>query len=390
MRPSQFEQVIESRSATPKPAGQPRNDTGVITHALAAAVKRWNRNSYHSVTRIRRVETSACLLTPSRRAPARTRGPDGLMSVNVKVTVLVGGVGGARFLLGVQHLLGAGPVRRCVTTRRSRTDRGRQRRRRRVDVRRADLPGPRHLHVHPGRRHRPRARLGSSRRNLARQGGTRRLRRAARLVRPRRPRPGHPSGPQPDAAGRLSAVAGDRGAVRPMVARRTAAARQRRPQRNPRRHHRSGPTARSGRSTSRSGGCATAPRCPPTASRSSAPTRPPRAPASSRPSKPPTSCFLAPSNPVVSIGAILAVPGIRGALRSTTARGHRLLPHHRRKAVARHGRRMPVGDRGGQHLRSGRRPLRCPLAASASSTAGWCTRATTPRSTASRCGRCRC
>ncbi|MET0452072.1 MAG: 2-phospho-L-lactate transferase [Mycobacterium sp.] len=29
--------------------------------------------------------------------------------------------------------------------------------------------------------------------------------------------------------------------------------------------------------------------------------------------------FLAPSNPVVSVGAILAVPGIRGALRSTTA-----------------------------------------------------------------------
>src|ERR1044072_6283220 len=32
----------------------------------------------------------------------------GLMSVGVKVTVLVGGVGGARFLLGVQHLLGLG------------------------------------------------------------------------------------------------------------------------------------------------------------------------------------------------------------------------------------------------------------------------------------------
>ena len=30
------------------------------------------------------------------------------MSVGVKVTVLVGGVGGARFLLGVQHLLGLG------------------------------------------------------------------------------------------------------------------------------------------------------------------------------------------------------------------------------------------------------------------------------------------
>jgi LPPG:FO 2-phospho-L-lactate transferase len=30
--------------------------------------------------------------------------------------------------------------------------------------------------------------------------------------------------------------------------------------------------------------------------------------------------LLAPSNPVVSIGSILAVPGIRGALRSTSAR----------------------------------------------------------------------
>jgi LPPG:FO 2-phospho-L-lactate transferase len=34
--------------------------------------------------------------------------PNGLLSVDVKVTVLVGGVGGARFLLGVQHLLGLG------------------------------------------------------------------------------------------------------------------------------------------------------------------------------------------------------------------------------------------------------------------------------------------
>ena len=36
------------------------------------------------------------------------RASDGLMSVGVKVTALVGGVGGARFLLGVQHLLGLG------------------------------------------------------------------------------------------------------------------------------------------------------------------------------------------------------------------------------------------------------------------------------------------
>ncbi len=39
---------------------------------------------------------------------ARCRRPYGLLSFVVKVTVLVGGVGGARFLLGVQHLLGLG------------------------------------------------------------------------------------------------------------------------------------------------------------------------------------------------------------------------------------------------------------------------------------------
>ncbi|TFV58666.1 hypothetical protein E4P42_11275 [Mycobacterium sp. PS03-16] len=55
MRPFHFEQVIESRSATPISAGQPGNDTGVITHALAAGVKLRNRNSYHPVTLVRRV-----------------------------------------------------------------------------------------------------------------------------------------------------------------------------------------------------------------------------------------------------------------------------------------------------------------------------------------------
>src|SRR6201991_563717 len=103
--PSQFEHMIESRSATPNPAGQPRNDTGVITHALAAGVKRWNRNTYHSVTRIRRVGTSACLSHPP--CP-NASAPHSLMSVDVRVTVLVGGVGGARFLIGVQRLLGLG------------------------------------------------------------------------------------------------------------------------------------------------------------------------------------------------------------------------------------------------------------------------------------------
>ena len=49
-----------------------------------------------------------------------------------------------------------------------------------MDVRRAHLPGPGHLHVHPGRRHRPRTRVGPPQRNLARQRGTRRLRGATR------------------------------------------------------------------------------------------------------------------------------------------------------------------------------------------------------------------
>src|ERR1700682_3886851 len=109
-----IEHMIESRSATPKPAGQPRNDTGVITHALAAGVKRWNRNTYHSVTRIRRVGTSACLShPPCPNASARRR----LMFVHVKVTVLVGGVGGARFLIGVQRLLGLARFRGPSSTR---------------------------------------------------------------------------------------------------------------------------------------------------------------------------------------------------------------------------------------------------------------------------------
>ncbi|QEM45600.1 hypothetical protein FZ046_13195 [Mycolicibacterium grossiae] len=55
VRPYSFEQVIESRSATPEPAGQPRNDTDVIRHGLAAPVKRWNGISYHPVTNLRRV-----------------------------------------------------------------------------------------------------------------------------------------------------------------------------------------------------------------------------------------------------------------------------------------------------------------------------------------------
>ncbi len=164
------------------------------------------------------------------------------------------------------------------------------------------------------------------------------VRRAARLVRTRRPRPGDPSGAQPDAARRLSAVAGDRGAVRPVAARRAAAARQRRPLRNTRRHHRSRPTTVGARSTSRSGGSATARSCRRTASPSSAPKRPMPTTEVTEAIAEADVVLVAPSNPVVSVGAILAVPGIRGGAAVHRRPGRRLLADHRWKAVARHGR----------------------------------------------------
>ena len=73
---------------------------------------------------MRRVDTAACLasyvtVTAVRTAWSNQCGPlyanqcgahgaDHLVSVDVKVTVLVGGIGGARFLLGVQRFLGLG------------------------------------------------------------------------------------------------------------------------------------------------------------------------------------------------------------------------------------------------------------------------------------------
>ena len=55
--------------------------------------------------------------------------------------------------------------------------------------------------------------------------------------------------------------------------------------------------------------------------------------------------LLPPSNPVVSIGTILGVPGVRDALRGTRAPVVGCLPHHRRRPRARNGRRLPDGDR---------------------------------------------
>ena len=140
-----------------------------------------------------------------------------------------------------------------------------------------------------------------------------------------RPRHRHPPRPHPDARGRLHAVAGDRGAVPPLAdaaarSERPPPADERRPGRDPHRHRRPrqperavghplpgvlGAAARRG------------------ARRGGAGRRPghldPGARACSRPSPEADLVVLPPSNPVVSVGTILGVPGIRDALRATSA-----------------------------------------------------------------------
>ncbi len=100
--------------------------------------------------------------------------------------------------------------------------------------------------------------------------------------------------------------------------------------------------------------------------------------------------LFAPSNPVVSIGTILAVPGVRDALRSTAAPVVGFSPIVGGAARARHGRRVPAG-----HRRRGERPgrraaLRFASRRAECSTAGSCTTPTPPTSTASTCGRFPC
>ena len=67
--------------------------------------------------------------------------------------------------------------------------------------------------------------------------------------------------------------------------------------------------------------------------------------------------LLPPSNPVVSIGTILAVPGIKDALAATAAPVVGRLAHHRRRAGARHGRRLPDRPRRRDVRGRGRRAL---------------------------------
>ena len=106
--------------------------------------------------------------------------------------------------------------------------------------------------------------LGSSRREPRRAGRARGVRRAAPVVRARRPRLRHPHRPQPAARPGLPAQPGHRGAVRAVGAARPAdpaAAHDRRPGRDARRDRRTTRRARRRPSTSRSGGSGCARRC---------------------------------------------------------------------------------------------------------------------------------
>ena len=78
--------------------------------------------------------------------------------------------------------------------------------------------------------------------------------------------------------------------------------------------------------------------------------------------------LLPPSNPVVSIGIILGVPGVRDALRGTRAPGRRRLAAHRRGARCA-GTPTPACRRSG----STRPPRPWPGSTPTSSTAGWST-----------------
>ena len=137
----------------------------------------------------------------------------------------------------------------------------------------------------------------------------------ADLVRPRRPRPRHPPRAHPDARRRLPAQRGHRGAVRPLAAGRAAAADDRRPGRDPRRRSTTRTAERpQGRALPGVLGPAARRRCRRTPSSRSAPSRPSPRPGVLEAIAEADLVLVPPSNPVVSVGTILGVPGIREAL----------------------------------------------------------------------------
>ena len=197
---------------------------------------------------------------------------------------------------------------------------------------------------------------------LRRQGGARGVRRRAGLVRARRPRLRHPHRAHPDARRRLPA---ERRSPR-RCARRwqpgvAAAADDRRPGRDPRGHRRPEAPGGDGRCTSRSTGCGCT-REPDAHDdrRRSAPRTPSPAPGVLEAIAAADVVLLPPSNPVVSIGTILAVPGIRDAWSPTPRTGGRGC---RRSSAARRCAAWPTGarrDRRRDHGRGGRRCTTAP------------------------------
>ena len=176
------------------------------------------------------------------------------------------------------------------------------------------LPRPRQRHVHARRRREPRDRLGARRARRSRAIDALDRYGAADVVPPRRPRPRHPPVPHATAcASGRDPVDGHRRDRRGLGRASPPAPDDRRPRRDPdrradRRRHR----WRSSRC--RSGSCADAPSRRSSRCASTAPRRPRPAPGVLDALEQAETILVCPSNPVISIGPILAVPGVRDAL----------------------------------------------------------------------------
>ena len=272
-------------------------------------------------------------------------------------TVVCGGVGAARFLRGLQRRRAAGADRRH-----------RQHRRRHRAPRAVDLPRPRHHHLHarrapstpsgagawPARRGR-RWRPSPATPPCARPGSTA----GDDVVQPRRPRPRHPPLPH-GPPGRGRHADGDRRRDAPGVGPRRPAAADDRRRRWPR--WSSWPTGEEV--------------VVPGLLRAPAPRRAGRGPSASPATAAPTpsraarrsttagAIVIAPSNPLVSIGPVRALPGVDEVLaRAPRARRRRVADRRRRGAQgpgrpdARRARPRAVGGRRRPALRArSRRP----------------------------------
>ena len=181
----------------------------------------------------------------------------------------------------------------------------------------------------------PETGLGPGRRDLAGHGDARPLRRR-RLVQPRRPRPRHPPLPhRPARHDGADAHRGHRRDRRRLGARPAAAAGDRRPgaDHGDRRRTRA-------RSASRSTSSAASTPSPSTAVRFDGVDAPRPAPGVLDAIADAEVVVIAPSNPIVSIGPVLAVPGVRDAVAARRDRRGRRLADHRRRRAQGSGRRM--------------------------------------------------